>query len=198
MATDTLRLAQQKLNIENEGKYVFIVPTKALIEISRLIEDEIEIKVSVSERQASFKIGDTVVISRLLEGKFPNYKQVIPNSFLGGFTVKTSDILDATNRTMLISSSEQHTPKTRVFLNGKLQLLAESNAGKILEEIPADIEGLNGEELVTFLNSKFLMDCLKVSDFEKLSFSFTGPLTPCMVKPDDDDSYFSIMVPLKE
>lgn len=198
VATDTFRLAYQKIPIENTEKHSFVIPTKALNEIARLIEDDIEIKISVSDRQAAFEIGNTTVISRLVEGRFPNYKQVIPHSFLARITVKTRDLLESTERTMLISSSEQSRPKMKMLINGKLQVVAENSTGKIKEEIPADIEGLDGGELVTIHDSKFLLECLKASDFERTSFSLTGPISPGIIRPIGDDSYFSIIVPKNE
>lgn len=198
VVTDTFRLAHQKLPLENAEKCTFVIPTKALNEIAKLIEDDIEIKISVSDRQAAFEIGNTIVISRLVEGRFPNYKQVIPHSFVARFTVRTRDLLEATDRTTLISSSEQSRPKMKMLINGKLQVLAENSTGKIKEEIPADIEGLDGEELMTIHDSKFLLECLKARDFDRMSFDLTGSLSPSMIRPIDDDSYFSIIVPKKE
>lgn len=195
VATDTFRLAHQKMSVENANDCKFIVPTKVLNELARLIENEMEIKIAVSDKYATFEMGNTIVLSRLIEGKFPNYRQIVPQSFLARCTVKTQDFLEATDRTMIITPSTHSRPTMKIQVNGKLQILAENSTGKINEEILAEIEGLDGEELTTTHDSKFLLECLKACDFERTTLGLTGTKSPCIIRPVGDDSYFSIIVP---
>lgn len=197
VATDTFRMAKQELPMESAENCTFVVPTKALNEVSKLIKDDIEIKISVGLRQAVFAVGNTTVISRLVEGRFPNYKQVIPEAYKARFTANTRDLYNAADRSVLLFGSDAN-PTTTISVNGKLLVAARTASGNILEEVPAEIEGLNGEEMVSVMNSRFLLECLKVAnDVEKVTFGLTGPLSPCVVKPVGEDAYLSIIVPVK-
>lgn len=195
VTTDTFRLAIQKINLPGVEDCNFIIPTKALNELERLIEEDFEVKITVSTKQIIFEFGSITFISRLVEGRFPNYKQVVPEKFRTSFTCITKELLEAVDRSLLVSGMDT-SPITKISLNGRLTVSAETTSGKILEEIPAEIKG---DELSTFLNSRFFLECLKsINDTETVSIGLSGEITPGLVRPLNDESYLSIIVPVKK
>lgn len=204
IATDTHRLAFKQSLWQFEGeeeKAAVVIPNKILQEILKLnAEDNPNIEIAVDENQISFSVHDSLFISRLIEGKFPNYHQVIP----GDDKVNTKAIV---NGHQFLAILERAAVMNRDQSNGRigkvrLQLAEEkmtvdshaSEIGRIHEEIPIYFEG---EELELYLNSRYLLDILKVVDDEEIKIDFTGSLSPLVLRRKNDDSYLYLALPVR-
>lgn len=198
VTTDTHRLALRSGKIINKmDKGInLIIPGKTLSEISRIIKDEDEIiKIKGNNNQISFATGEARIISRIIEGKFPNYKQVIPQDYKTFLKVKTKALQETIERANLFSSEKDGTSIIKITVdNNSLQVTSKSEIGKVEEKMPIFMEGDNLE--ISF-NAKYLLDALKVMDAEDLDINLTGSLSPGIIKPGNNGNYLYLILPLR-
>ena len=199
VATDGRRLAYIQRPINDKGLQIkVIVPTKAVQELIRLVSDEKtegdDLKVSFTDNQASFYDGKTVILSRLIEGHFPNFEQVIP---------KTKEIQLRLDRGQLLASVQRAAVGTlerggsvRFSLSkGALRIQAAAQGRVEVEsEIATNYEGADFD--VAF-NPAYLVDVLKALDQNEIVIELTTPLNPGVIRPADDESYRYVMMPMK-
>ena len=192
-ATDGHRLAVKTLAVQadpGEGDTI-VIPARALSELSRILkggEDGIEVTVGAQKNQVFFKTRDVELMSRLIEGTYPNYQQVIPAQS------KTQDLLFTTKMVSLFSKDAANVIKFKAE-GGKLTLTANtSEVGQNIAEVEAKIEG---QDLQVAFNSKYLLDVLAIIGSEEVQLGFTGPLNPGLIKPVGKDTYLYIIMPVR-
>ena len=186
VATDTHRLAVKETRVSNGrgGSQKAIVPARAMNELARLLTDaEGDVLVTLSKDQIQFVLpGDTEIqiVSRLIEGQFPNYQRVIPAAHDKKLTVEVGALLSAVRRASIVARENAHRIVFRT-VEDKLVLTAESQmVGTVREEIEVEREGENVE--IAF-NAKYLLDVLNVLDTDKLQLELTEPLKPGVLRP---------------
>lgn len=201
VATDTHRLAVRRGNLGVHGelpKTSIIVPGRTLVEVSRLIEEEEYVRFSLAGNQIVFEGNETVLISRLIDGQFPTYQQVLPSGWRTRVLANTRELQGAVERASLLVRED---PKIRAnIINMKLAgntLIVDSNSpevGRIHEEIPVDFEG---EEMEITFNARYLLDVLKVIDSDQIAMEWTGPLSAAIFRPVDEVPYFCLILPMR-
>jgi len=194
-ATDGYRLAEKKV-LELGKEVSAIVPASTLNDVVRIISDEIdEIAMNFSDDQVSFVVGDAMVTSRLIDGNFIDYRQLIPTK------TEVSAVLDRGEFIRITKISE---------------LFARASAGSITLKVDQDSSTLNihsitselgennsvaeatvkGSGVIT-LNSRFLLDALNQIDGDNVKFQFSGKLAPALLMAEGDDTYKHIIMPVK-
>lgn len=198
VATDGYRLAKRGGNIGgNPEKAAVIVPAKALIEVSRILQgkESGELKISISNEQIAFKFKDVYMISRLIQGQFPDYKQVIPKNSEVKIEANTKLFLDAAERTAVIASGSSNIVKINTK-DGKLHIVANTpDVGSADEIVDAEMKG-EAKAPIAF-NVRLLTDVLKVIDTEKISLEFSGPVNPGIIRPLGGADYLYIIMPIR-
>ena len=204
VATDGRRLAYISRNgAEKALNSSVIIPTKAVGELLRLItlegnEGEDKIKIAPFENQISFRWtqdGEEItLVSRVIDGTFPNYEQVIPKTKEIELKVKTSEILSAVKRAALFA--QDRGGSVRLSLSKKtLKVSANAHGiGEEEEDLEVDYSGPNFE--IAF-NPAFLLDTLKNNDAPEIQFEFSTPLNPGLVKPSNSDRYLCVIMPMR-
>lgn len=196
VATDTHRLAWRAMSIEEEvsSDINLIIPGKTLNELARVIgSPESRIRVTLTGNQVLFNMRNISFISRLIDGNFPNYRQVIPTSFVSRLSLKTRDLLEATERASLLA--KEGTPVIRLFIEKNLLMIKVSTeAGRVYEEVEIQHDG---DILQVAFNARYLSDALKVIGTENIDLEFTGPLSPAIIRPAGESSYFSLLLPVR-
>lgn len=195
IATDTYRLAWRRLPLENcEGIDInIIIPGKTLTELVKIIEPEKIVNITVTENQILFRADDTCLISRLIDGQFPNYKQVIPQTHLTRVRLKTKELAEATERASLLTKDGSPIVKMSLEQN-TLVVSVNTEAGRVHEEIPVFQEG---ETFQVAFNARYLGDVLKAMGSEEIIMELTGPLSPGVLRPVDDKEYLSLLLPVR-
>ncbi|MDU2065476.1 MAG: DNA polymerase III subunit beta [Sporomusaceae bacterium] len=198
VATNTHRLALKKDAIDSfEGMLKMIIPSKILNEIARLLTSDIpfDVKISWQKNQVSFFFDDVYIVSRLIEGAFPDYNKVIPQDFATIVTVKTDLFLDAVERVSLIAREGDYNIIKFHFKDNQIVITsANPELGKAQEIITADIKG---NELDIAFNAKYVSDILKNSNSEQVIFSLNTPLSPAAIRPEANDQYTYIITPVR-
>ncbi|WP_031514346.1 DNA polymerase III subunit beta [Desulfofalx alkaliphila] len=197
VATDTHRLALKKVAIDEEpAELETIIPGRTLGEISRIIsnsDDEDVIKITLGSNQALFTIKNTVIVSRLIEGQFPNYQGVIPKNHKSKVRIKVKELLDSTERAALLTKTGRETIRLDIKKD-LLMLSANTDVGFIQENLNCYLEG---EEVSISFNARYLTDVLRTVGEEEIILELSGPLSPGVIRPPRGDNYLSLILPVR-
>ena len=194
VSVDGYRLAKRSETLEHvEGKDCsFVVPGAALSDIERICEDKDDlVSINVGAKHISFTIGDTVVISRRLEGDFLNYRKSIPENFRYVVSVERGEFMSVIDRVALIISERNSSPVHMFFNDGSIDCACTTPIGKA-EDVCA-CEG-SGEGLEIGFNDRYLMDALKAAGVEELHVCLNTASSPCVIKAADGSESFTYMI----
>lgn len=199
VATDSFRLAEKKaVLLKKADKAIdFIVPVRTLLELGRILgsrsEEEV-VEIQVSKNQILFSIGGVELISRLIEGKFPDYEKIIPKATRTKVEVTVDNLTQATKRVSLFAKENNNSIKLAATNDGKLQIATdETSVGEEKAEVEIKMTGENNK---IALNSQYLLDVLSRLK-ESVSLEMDEKLTPVVVKPTKKSDYLYIIMPLK-
>lgn len=194
-ATDGYRLAEKKIMKVNEEIDV-IIPADALQEVLRTLSDEDEnITVLLSDTQVQFIVGENIVTSRLIDGNFPDYRQLIPEKSTNTCKIDAADFLRIIKIARLFSR-DTGGAVTLSIESEKLTIKSiATELGENTSEIPVKTTGKLG--MIT-LNSKYIHEALSVIDNKDITLSFSGEMSPCIFQPKEEASdYTHIIMPIK-
>ena len=194
VSVDGYRLAK-RTEIPEEAAMencTFIVPGSALADIERICGDTSdEVEISVGDKHIEFKIGDTVVITRRLEGDFLNYKKAIPATFKYEIKISRSEFLSTVDRVSLIVDEKNKTPVRVIFGDGMISCNCVTPLGKA--EDVCICEG-SGEDLLIGFNDRYLKDALKAAEGEEIKICVNTASSPCVIVPAEGEEKFTYMV----
>jgi DNA polymerase-3 subunit beta len=198
VATDGRRLAFISREIPDKKVHKkAIIPTKAINEIQRLLaqgKETDQIRIGVTENQVSFRLDGITVMSRLIEGNFPSYEQVIPKKYEAQIKLKTKETLSLVRQMALLVSDKTAIVK---FLFGKNVLRISTTAqGLGSGEAEEDIE-YSGPNLEIAFNPNFLIDILKNVEDSDVFIELTSPLNPAVIRPVKDKEYVYVIMPMR-
>ncbi len=203
-ATDTHRLAIKTATAsEASGEAECIIPKRALDEVSRLLETnrspvdednpESPVLVSIADSQIKFFINGIVIVSRLIEGQFPNYERIIPTEYERKLTIPAESFLLSVKRASILARENNNrvTIKTE---GDQLIVTAESGeVGKAYEELEIVKEG---DDIEIVFNVKYLLDFLNAVGSDGIFFEMKGPLETAVIKPVGKDDYLYVIMPM--
>ena len=198
VATDSYRLAvkRTKLGSPVPERLEANVPARALRELARLIEaagDDEPLRVWLTRNQALFRVGQVSLSSRLIDGQFPNYKQLLPDSFEHEVKLPRADLLEVTRR---VSQLAQRNAALRMsFSDGELVVSAETpDLGDAREGLPAPY---NGELLEIGFNPEFVRDGLESIESDEVVVKLISPLRPGLLEPAGADDFSYLVMPIR-
>lgn len=196
VAIDGFRLAVRSEKIDTDNRYHFVVKSKALSEVSKLLKDDEDSKVTVhvSKKHIAFEISGYMVISRLLEGEFHNYKGSIPTNHSTEIILNTKDLISSLERCMLLINDKNKAPVKCIFNNGQVKISCSTGMGKLSDEFNID---LAGQMVEIGFNCRYLLDALKASESDKVKLQLNGGLSPMKILPIDGDAYTFLVLPVR-
>jgi DNA polymerase-3 subunit beta len=194
VATDSYRLSVKETQLEAplEGTLEANVPARTLQELSRIavVDAEGEIGVTALEHQVIFQLGDVVLSSRLVEGRFPNYKQLLPESFEHELHVNGPELLEVVRRISLLA--QKNAPLRLRFADGALEVSAQTpDIGEASESLPVAFQG---EALEIGFNPEFFRDGLDSAESDDLVLKLISPLRPGLIQSGEEGSGFVYLV----
>lgn len=198
VGTDSFRLALYRAPINNiDGKdHDLIVPVRALNEVARIAGDEEEpIQIAVSEGRMVFEMENVCLTTNLIRGDYPPYERVIPSGYQSYIKINR-DLLAATmNRATLFSREKDGTSVVNFVLdNSVLHIFTESEHGQVSEHLQVYHEG---EAVDIAFNARFISEALKAMRYEELDVTFNGALGPCIFRPQAEEDYLYLLLPLR-
>jgi DNA polymerase-3 subunit beta len=198
VALNGVRLGFNKKELFNENGtdgFKFIVPARSLSEVSKLIDapDEI-VKVIVQKNSAQFCVGSTMIITRLIDGNYIDYRKIVPNEFSVEAVADKKQLEEAIERATLILREEKG-DIIKIELRDKvIEITSKSELGNIRETITAAIKG---KDLTIAFNAKYLLDMLRNIDEEFIKMYFINSTSPCVIRPPEGDYYLYLILPIK-
>ena len=196
VATDGKRLALahcEPLNSPSEAKG-FIVPLKAVREIDRTFAESGEVDISVFENQILFTDGNATLTTRLVDGEYPNYQKIIPESSEGRTVVSKEQILRATRRVAVLSNPKNYSISLEIDTEQVRVSAKTPELGEAHETLP--VESGTGTVRIGF-DARLLVEALAHIDTESLSIEFSGELNPVLIKPVGTEDYISLIMPMR-
>ncbi len=198
-ATDGHRLAVHKLAAQAGAELDarLIIPARALAELPRAFRGEtgeVELIVSKARNQIFFRAGSSEVTSRLIDGTYPNYAQVIPNKSSTKIRVPTAELSQTVRAVSLFARDSANVIRIRGE-NGGIVLSATTNeVGDSKAEVAAVVEG---SEIQIAFNARYVLDALQVIGTDEVELDFDGPLSPGLIRPPDSDRYLYVIMPVR-
>ncbi|RXJ02848.1 DNA polymerase III subunit beta [Anaerobacillus alkaliphilus] len=201
-ATDSHRLAMRKAAIEtNIDELNFtnvVIPGKSLNELNKIIDDNNELlDIVVTENQVLFKSKNLLFFSRLLDGNYPATKNMIPDHSKTDIILETKGFLQAIERALLLSrDGKNNVVNFKTLEDGIVEITSVTpEIGRVTEKI--DTKDLSGEELRISFNGKNIIDALKIVDSTEVKISFTGAMSPFLVRPVESDNALHLFSPVR-
>lgn len=193
VATDSYRLSVKRTGLESslEGGVEANVPARALQELARIAQstDESELTVSLGQNQIVFEIGQVVLSSRLIDGQFPNYRQLLPESVEHELRLSAEEIADVVRRVSLLA--QKNAPLRMSFQEGQLTVSAQTqDVGEASEALPVPF---SGDPLEIGFNPEFIRDGLESVESDELVLKLISPLRPGLIESPDGDFVYLIM-----
>ena len=197
VGTNTHRLAVKFLPQATEEPMSMIIPSKVLNEISRSLVSDMpqEVKISLLNNQVMVVIDDVIIVSRLIEGKFPDYNKVIPAKFAVKCSVQAKELAGAVERVALFSTEGDYSTVKMSIAQGQMILTSSSaDVGTAKEILPCTTEG---DALNVAFNAKYILDILKNVESEEVLLSMNTSLSPVCITAPEEDNYIYIVTPVR-
>lgn len=193
--TDSYRLAEKKV-IKIDQEVSLLIPNTAMQDLLRIINEQIgNIEILYDDQQVRFLIDDIELIARMINGSYPDYQKLIPNTFVNTALLKKTELITIAKISGLFSR-ENAGSITVTNHESENRISVKSIASQVGENKSNASGKITGEGSVT-LNSRYLLECLQVIDGEIISFCFNGKLEPIIIKDQDDKTYTHVIMPLK-
>jgi DNA polymerase-3 subunit beta len=195
VATDSYRLAVRDLpesSMLGSGQKV-LIPGRALSELQRLMGNEENLTVNLGEREATFEAGSTRLSTRLIEGEFPNYRNLLPSSYPNLLTISKASIVEAIRRVKILA---QDSTPIRMTLGGDtVQLTAiTQDVGNAVEEIDASYDG---DEMTVAFNPDYLLAGIDAIDSDDVTLATMDPMKPAVLRGAGQDDYLYLLMPVR-
>jgi DNA polymerase-3 subunit beta len=197
VATDSYRLSVKETRLESplEGGFEANVPARALQELARIAQstEADTLTVSVRANQIVFVVGGDVLSSRLIDGQFPNYRQLLPEAYEHELTLSSAELTEVVRRISLMA--QKNAPLRLAFKEGELTVSAQTpDVGEAREMMPVPFAG---EPFEIGFNPEFLRDGLESASGTDLVLKLISPLRPGLIASADDSGFLYLIMPIR-
>ena len=196
VSLDGVRMSVIKKDVlASSGKFKAIIPARTLMEITRLIGNDDDIlRISVTKNSLMISVFDTVLISRLIEGEFIKYKQILPTEFTTNLRVNKSLFTSSIERASLVSRQDKTNVVKFDIKEDFIAVSSKSELGAVNENIAINMDG---KDLVIAFNGKYLLDYLKACNDDFINIKLNSSIDPCIIQPMVKEDYTYLIVPVR-
>lgn len=195
VALDGYRLAMISRAVEGSAEQNAVIPARSLLEIGRILSDEDRpIQVIFSRTHVLLDLGGTKITTRLLDGDFIKYRQILPKDHLLRVRVNRAELLEGIERAALIARSEKSNLIRFQFDKDTLELSANSETGRACEELEVNCIG---DPLLIAFNARYFSDVLKALDEEYVFLDMNNGVSPCVIRPIEGDGFYYLVLPVR-
>lgn len=196
VALDGYRLAIVERPVEATKDIRIIVPAKTMTEVNRLLpnDENEDVHICANRRYVVFMAGGYTIMSRLIEGEFLNYKNVIPDGWRTRVTLETKPCMDTIERASLIITERLKNPLRVSFSDGRVVVRCQTNLGRVMDEFDANIDG---DAVEIGFNNRYLLDALRNARADKVVMEISGPLSPVKVLPESGSDFIYLVLPVR-
>lgn len=176
-------------------EFKVIIPKKTLVELLKLLEgSSLPVLFSIQKNHAAFRINGLFMISRLIEGEFPNYENLIPKENNKRVIINRDNLIYALRRVSLLADEKSRMVKFNIKKN-QLSLISDSTEmGEAEEEIGIEYQE---DEMTIGLNARYLLDIASATDTDDIYFVLKDPKSPCLITPAQDEDYKCVVMPMR-
>ncbi len=197
VATDSYRLSVKRTELERgvSGPFEANVPARAMRELARIVGQSgvEEVRIAMPGNQVVFGAGTVTLSSRLIDGQFPNYRQLLPDAFDHDVRLPRSELLDVTRRIRYLA--QRNAPLKMAFAEGELTVAAETpEIGDAAESMPC---GFEGEAMEIAFNPQFFIEGIESVETEEVVLRLTSPLRPGLLQPAGSDDFSYLVMPIR-
>lgn len=197
-ATDSYRLAKKEIRLTKpvEEIYNIIIPGKNIIEFSRIIDGDGEIKLHIFNNKILLEENDLLFQSRLISGNYPNTSKLIPEDSILKITGNLSQLYNVIEQASILTTDKE---KNIVSLstNGNLLIVKSVSNEKGKAEMKMNIEKNNNEDITIAFSAKYMMEALNALNTENIEMSFVGEVKPITLKNTEEDGLIQLVVPIR-
>ena len=195
VSVDGYRLAIREEAIGDAETGSFVVPGKTLGEVMKLLGDgDDEVEMQIGMRHILFRIGDYIVISRLLEGEFLDWRASLPKEHATEVRVSVPDFIASLDRVSLLITERLRSPVRCLFTENSIRLSCSTAIGRASDRLETKIDG---DELEMGFNSRYLLDALHNTECDEVRVRLNGPLSPLTMQPCDGESFLFLVLPVR-
>jgi DNA polymerase-3 subunit beta len=200
-ATDGFRLSVDEISLKKNDlkeKQKFVVPTKSLLEVAKVLselgQNSFGVEFNKDDHQVVFGMGDVEVSSRLIEGEFPPFRQIVPNTYKLKMTMKKDDLVVAVKRASLFAKDMANVIKIETKDNILRVMSENTQIGKNVTEVEMNSEG---EEMIMAFNAKYLLDYLSVVEGNEVEWETEGELKPSVFRDSGEPQWLQVVMPIR-
>ncbi len=196
VALDGFRMAVAKKEVKATGNIKAVIPSKTLLEITRLLngDKEEDLKIYIQKNSLYVEFDNTVVFSRLIEGEFVKYNHILPNSFENSVVINKQALLRSIERASIVARNDRYNVIKFDILEEGTKISAKSEIGNVVENINCN---LTGKDIVIAFNGKYLAEYLKIIDEEFIKLNMNSPIDPCVITPVGNEAYLYLVLPVR-
>lgn len=195
VATDSYRLAEKAL-VNLKDPVDLLIPASSLQDLLRVLDDDVEVvEITHNDQQVLFRVGDIELVTRLIDGKYPDYRKLIPANFATSAVLQRGDFTNVTKVSSLFARESAGSITLNVD-EAQKQLAIKSIASQLGENTSEAAATVDGSGSIT-LNSRYLLDALQILNGDEVRFAFNGKLEPSLLTDPAQKDYVHIIMPLK-
>ena len=198
VSTDGHRLSLVDKDIDNLDNMIIekgvMVPKKGLMELNKLAVEGEKISLGFKDNNCVAKNDNSLIVIRLLESKFPDYKEVISFELKNNISINRNDLLDGMKKMMILSSENSRGVQITLDNNNMELVSINPDLGDVKDNLEVDY---SGERIELGFNSKYFVDVLQAMDSEKIVLGFLDNSSPCMIKGEDDKGFLGLIMPMR-
>ncbi|MBO4887359.1 MAG: DNA polymerase III subunit beta [Firmicutes bacterium] len=196
VAVDGFRISMKRTMVQSQENFKVTIPGKAMNEIRNILETEEDslMNVSFTGKHALFRMNDTIVLTRLLEGTFLNYERNLDMEFKTKVTVNRRELFESVDRAALISRESKNSPIRLEIGEESIVITSNAENGTSREEVGLVLEG---EPLTIAFNPKYYLEALKSIDDLEVQILYNSSLTPCIIQATEGKDYQYFILPIR-
>lgn len=197
VALDGFRLSLRQANLGADyGALSAVVPSASLGEIGKIMEagGEEKARITLTDSHLFIHVGPTKFVTRLLEGEFIRYRQILPSDWQTRILVDVRQMAQAVDRASTLAREGRNNPIRFSIAGSQLQIRSNNEQGNNLEIVPVQLEG---KEIEIAFNARYLTDVFKVLDAQEVYLCFTTNVSPCVIRPAEGEDFLYLVLPVR-
>lgn len=196
VATDSYRLSEKTVSAQ-EKDVNLLIPAHSLQDVLRVMRDDIEsVHISYDEQQARFSIGTVELVTRLIEGKYPEYRKLLPKTYATTASLKKNDLQEITKVSSLFAR-EAAGGVTVTVDDASGEVSIRSIASQVGENTATAEASVKGDGAVITMNSRYILDALNAFEGDNIQINLNGKLDPCVLTDPDNENFIHLVMPVK-
>lgn len=196
VSIDGYRLAMKNIPVSIDKESKTVIPGKTLSELMKILgtSSDDNLKIDITDKYIAFSIDQIRIISKILEGEFIKYNQIIPNDFNTKVRVNTSALYQSIERASLLARESKSATIKLSFNDQYVEITSMSEVGSVKDKVNIQFEG---EKFDIGFNPRYLSEALRVMESEEIILELSSSLSPCIIKPTDNDQYIYLVLPVR-